>query len=426
MKVLLIQSYLGGREAPVFPIGLASLAAALKADNHVIRALDLNTTSDPWKTLESEVRAFRPDVVGLSIRNIDSTNKRQVVYYYPEAKRAAAIVKATHPKATVVVGGSGFSMFAREIMRDEPLFDLGVYLEGEQTFPALMRCLHDPGQVPGVFYRSGEGIAFTGAATPQDMDEIPLPDRTVVPANAYHAFEDAFGIETKRGCPLSCVYCIYGFLNGKKYRFRSPARVVDDIESLLNQTGAQRYTFVDSIFNVPARHAADICAEIERRGIRAPWSAWFCESELDADLLDACRRAGCDHFIFSPDGFADSTLAKLGKKTRRRHILAGYKLVRDAGVRASYNFFKNPPGQCAANLVGMLAFVVRAKLEMRGRVGFEFSSLRVEPHTDLQRIAIEEGVLSGHENLLEPVGYTQKRTRFVERGFDLLLAMRGK
>ena len=315
-------------------------------------------------------------------------------------------------------------MYAREILKDEPAIDFGVYLEGEQTFPALLKNLDQPEKVPGIYYRRDGEIHFTGNAPASALDDVLLPDRSVVGSEPYGVFEDAFGIETKRGCPLSCVYCIYGFLNGKRYRFRKPAAVVDDIERLLEQTGATRFTFVDSIFNVPLPHAESICREIVRRELKTPWSAWFCETHLPDEFIGLAKEAGCDHMIFSPDGFANSTLKMLGKTASTAQIVAGYKRVREAGLRTTYNFFKNPPGQGMGNFLGMLFFVLRAKWQMRGRAGFEFSSLRIEPHTALFDIAVKEGILKGDENLLRPINYTQRRTRFLEQGMDLLLGLK--
>lgn len=123
MKVLLVQSYLGSSESPVFPLGLSCLKAALVG--HDVRVFDLNTATRPFEELRELLSVFRPQVAGISLRNIDSTNKRNVVFYYPHLKEAVAAVKDAS-LAKVVVGGSGFSMFAREIMEDLPSIDLGL------------------------------------------------------------------------------------------------------------------------------------------------------------------------------------------------------------------------------------------------------------------------------------------------------------
>lgn len=424
MKILLVQSWLGGGEPPVFPLGLACLKAALA--DHEVRLFDLNTAEGPFEQLRELVAAFQPQVTGISLRNIDSTNKRTVVFYYPYLKDAVTAIKAGSA-APIVVGGSGFSMFAREIMEDEPRIDLGVFLEGERTFPRLLENLGQPGAVPSVFYREGGAVRFSGPGGQVDLDAVPFPDRDAVPLHAYTGFSEGIGVETKRGCLLDCLYCIYGFLNGKKLRLRAPGRVVDEIETLTSRHGVRRFTFVDSVFNIPLRHAEEVCRELLRRGVRAEWSAWFNEKNLTREFLELARDAGCRNVILSPDGFSDTVLERCGKNIRMGDIRSSYEALRSVdGFEVSYNFFKNPPGQSFGAALALMAFVSRARRQMGRRVHFEFNAIRVEPHTRLLQTAVAEGLVREGESLLYPRYYTQRATRPVEWFFNAMLRLKGR
>ena len=422
MRILLVQSYLGGAEPPVFPLGLACLKAALGA--HEVRVFDLNTAARPFEQLRELVAAFQPEVTGFSLRNIDSTNKRTVVFYYPFLKEAVTAVRAASA-APLVVGGSGFSMFAREIMADEPRLDLGVFLEGERTFPLLLENLARPGAVPSVFYREGGAVRFSGPGEQVDLDAAAFPDRGAVALEAYTGFSEGIGVETKRGCLLDCLYCIYGFLNGKKLRLRAPAKVVDEIETLTCRHGVRRFTFVDSVFNIPVRHAEEVCRELLRRGVRAEWSAWFNEKNLTREFLELARDAGCRNVILSPDGFSDTVLERCGKNIRMGDIRSSYEALRAVdGFEVSYNFFKNPPGQSVGAALSLIAFVARARRQMGRRVHFEFNSIRIEPHTRLLQTAIAEGLVREGESLLYPRYYTQRATRVVDWLFNAMLRLK--
>ena len=92
----------------------------------------------------------------------------------------------------------------------------------------------------------------------------------------------------------------------------------------------------------------------------------------------------------------------------------------------SYNFFKNPPGQTLRDALALLGFIVRARRQLGRRAHFELSSLRVEPHTALAARAAAEGIVSPGADLLEPVRYTQGRTAYIEKFFDMLLKARGR
>ncbi|MFQ5441885.1 MAG: B12-binding domain-containing radical SAM protein, partial [Thermodesulfobacteriota bacterium] len=342
MKILLVQSYLGGGEPPIFPIGLACLKSGLAG--HEVKVFDMNVATNPFAELKVLLKGFSPALIGISLRNIDSTNKRTVVFYYKFFSETLELIKAS-TDARVAVGGTGFSIYARRIMEEEPRLDYGVYLEGEETFSALVENLGAPENVKSIFYRKNGRVLFTGGGNKLPMEKMGLPDIQGFEAEAYKKNPDSFGIETKRGCALDCIYCIYGFLNGKGYRLKPPKRVVDEIEGLKERYGVSEFTFVDSVFNIPEGHAAEICKEIIRRGLKVRWSAWFNEKGLTREFCELAREAGCGNFILSPDGLTDGVLKKLRKNIRKSDIMKALEMLKGIdGVEISYNFFKNPPG----------------------------------------------------------------------------------
>ena len=106
MKVLLVQSYLGGNEPLVYPLGIACLAAGLR--DHEVILFDTNTSTRPFDELGDIIASSKPDIVGISLRNIDSTSKRTVVFYYQYLKRTVDTIRS-RSDAKIIVGGSGFS-----------------------------------------------------------------------------------------------------------------------------------------------------------------------------------------------------------------------------------------------------------------------------------------------------------------------------
>lgn len=424
MKVLLVQSYLGGKEPPVFPLGLACIKSALP--DHEARVFDTNTSKRPFEELKELAADFMPDVAGISLRNIDSTNKRVVVFYYPYLRETLDAINSSC-NARIVIGGPGFSMFAREILDDEPRIDYGIHLEGETAFPQLLHNLDSPEKVKSVYYRKDGQVLFSGPAEGCDMTMLRTADRSAVALGDYMEHRDSIGVETKRGCMLNCVYCAYGFLNGKTYRLRNPAAVADEIEQLVRDHRVQRFMFVDSVFNIPLAHAEEICREIITRRIKIKWSAWFNEKNLTTGFIQLVRDAGCDHMILSPDAFSGTVLRELGKNITTADIREAYRILSACeGLEIGYNFFKNPPGQHIGNVVSMAIFCLKAKLRLGKRVHFEFNSLRIEPHTRLHELAMEDGLLGKNDGLLYPKYYTNRSTSYIQSLFDLVLRLKGK
>ncbi len=165
MKVLLIQGYCGPKDRvlPVFPLGLAYLSQAL--GEHECTVLDPNIEEHPFSAMKKAIEKTEPDVIGISLRNIDINSFSFLPYFGSMLK----LVKKLSPDAKVVVGGTGFSLFPEEIMQKWPEIDFGVFLEGEVSFPALLKNLDQPQQVRGIYFRRGEKVFFTGRSSPHGL-----------------------------------------------------------------------------------------------------------------------------------------------------------------------------------------------------------------------------------------------------------------
>jgi radical SAM superfamily enzyme YgiQ (UPF0313 family) len=423
LRVLLIQSYMGGYEAPVFPMGLSYLGAAM--NEHDLKIFDPNISKRPYEDLLELLRAHRPEMVGISLRNIDSTNKRKVIFYYKYFREVIHFIdRNLEAPCKIAVGGPGFSIFSNEIMHDLPRIDYGVLFEGENTLSELTQNINTPENVKGLLYRKEREVVFSGMRPPINADELLTPDRRIVNMSHYSKEnDDCIGVETKRGCALFCSYCTYSYLNGRRYRLISAESVVDDIERCLKESGSNQFMFIDPVFNIPKSHAESICSEIIRREIDVSWSAWFHDSYFSNDFIELIKRAGCRKIILSPDALHDHVLRKLGKGQRKSDIIATYKMLKASSenVEICYNFFKNPPGQSLQAFVYILDFYLRAKWTLKNRIHFEFNSLRIEPHTKLRDIAIEEGIISEWDNLLFPLYYTNQKTSYIEKLFNVIL-----
>ena len=405
MKVLLIQAHLGrtGKEALIFPLGLMYLASVLDV-HHEVKILDLNLWERDRATemLSNQIKAYMPDIAGLSIRNIDTTQRADRFYYFKTVRPTARLIKDTKPDTTIMFGGPGFSAFAHAIMERVPECDFGVFLEGEESTPELLDNLHAPETVRGIYFRRNGAIVFTGERTPPDFSSLPMPrrDGDIIDIKLYDDPDGSnIGVQSKRGCVLNCAYCNYPFLTGRKLRLGSPGIVVGEIEYLVS-LGIKKFSFVDNIFNVPKWHAKQICEEIIKRRLDVEWSAWFEIKNATKELLLLAREAGCKHFGFSPDAASNKGLSMLKKGFIEDDIIKNLKLVRRHKVRAGYNFFILP-GMSFKDIIKLfiLFFLIPIMLRGRGRV-FGLGWIRVEPHTEIHRMAIEEGILKEDTELL--------------------------
>ncbi len=405
MRILLIQ--LSDENAAVYPIGLAYIATAL--NGHNLRVFDQNICQgNPYSKTGQLVYDFRPDVVGISIRNLQfySERERKWRYYYEQLGPTMKAIRNAHKESIIVTGGAGFSMFPNEIMKNEPEIDFGVYFEGENSFRELVENMDVPHKVGGIFVRNGEKISFGGNYSRPDFASFEAPKRDFVNPQLYKG-KYVIGIQSKRGCVLKCIYCNYPSISGNYLRMRSPSKVVDEIENLQSLYGIQEFVFVDNVFNIPLSHAEATCKEIINRKLRVQWTAWFSEKFMNKDFVDLVVEAGCRTIELSPDGYGNKSLKWLNKNIRTKHIINTYRLLKNKpDIEIKYHFMVGIPEQGVFSLIRLAFFCTKLKIFLGQKLTrIHFNKLFIFPNTDVEKLAIKNKIITRDTNLMFPTYY---------------------
>jgi len=431
LKLLLVQAYLGRFEPPIFPAGLNALGRhfALRTE-HDVSVLDMNIHKQPYDALDEALRKMKPDIVGISLRNVDTTQYRDRFYYFQEIPRIAAAITRVCPSSRIVIGGPGFSIYSSEIMQAVLELDYGIVSEGEHTFTALLDALDNPASVGGILFRRDGKVESSGPGTLFDMADYADEAAFVVPLEPYKDVPFGIGVESSRGCAQQCIYCVYPFLNGPCVRLRAPIKIIDEVEMLVEKHGVKTFQFIAPVFNIPPAHCEAVCSEMIARnlGQKVAWIGWFAERFLSREQWDLALEAGCVEFAFSPDAITDSVLARMGKVSRCADIERTLQMAkRDARASVSYNFFINPPGETPGDFLRLLRFFIGAKLKLRSRCRVFASYIRIEPHTAIHEIAVQEGTISANETTLpatqlglKRLFYMSKRTRRLGQIFGII------
>jgi radical SAM superfamily enzyme YgiQ (UPF0313 family) len=394
MNVLLISANTVLEPYPVYPLGLDYVAAAASVD-HRVRSLDLNCPEDR-EGLPGAVRSFVPDVVGISLRNIDNTDVR-----HPEGFTAGyrELIRTLRrmTDAPIVLGGSGFTIFPQEIMRLLQA-DYGIVGEGE-PFALLLTALErgrDPAGIPGVIDR--RGASFNTAPWRQSVARRFDPQASYVGFYLKHG--GMLNLQTKRGCPFRCVYCSYPHIEGRTMRREAPEQVAQTAVAL-ERAGA-RYIFItDSAFNADVDHSLAVAQAFRAAGLGIPWGGFFAPTHLPQDYFAVMADCGLRHVEFGTESLADPVLEAYRKPYTVEHVFEAHRSARLAGLHVAHYFLFGGPGETERSL--STTFSNLDKLEKM--VLFLFCGMRIYPHTDLYDIALREGQISTDQNLIEPVFY---------------------
>src|SRR5688572_3286225 len=406
-RVLLVSTNRERAPQPVVPNGVACVASALALAGHDVRVLDLCFVRDPIRAARDAARAFAPDVIGVSVRNIDNSDLIALRHYTPEASAVTQALRDAAPRASVIAGGAAFGV-APAALTDALGVDWAVAGDGERATVALIDALaaaRDPGDVPGLVRRDDAGTRLIPPGGEGSLDT--LPDMRVqdwIDLHAYQRHGATVPIQTKRGCVFRCVYCTYLNVEGWGYRLRDPDSVADEIESLARERGVRRFEFVDSTFNSPPRHAIAVCESIVRRGVRVHLDTTnFTPASATPELLAAMRPAGFRWLGITAESASDSVLARLDKGFDAARVRDVAVRVERAGMGVLWIFLVGGPGETPETLDETLRFA-EWRLS-RGDAVYLTVGLRIYPGTTLQQIAATEGVIDASDPLLTPTFY---------------------
>ncbi len=410
-KILLIQLPTSALTSEkVFPLGLARLSS-LVPKTMAKAGLDLNLHPDPWPVFIEKLNTFEPDIIALSFRNMDPLAGIHSSYF-PVLQTAVNLARRLLPKTRILCGGPGFSLFAKPIIHRLANIDFGIIGEAEASFPLLLKD-QIATTIPGLVYRQN-GIVHSNQGAHTDLNQLPqlntdmFQPRDYIGHNGYVA---AMGIESKRGCSLTCGYCTYPTLGGSKVRLRDPALVVDEMEKF-HQHGAKIVHFTDSVVNRPPDHLKAICKEILARQLTMQWTGFFREDHLSQELADLAVKAGLVTFYFSGDSLTNHGLDLLQKNLTKGDLLQAARITARTGTITCYHFMVNLPGETEdqhleAQETLTSLFDIHKKSGNLGAV--ILSTIRLYPNSPLTTMLQQQGLLTTTD-LLYPTYFNPEQT----------------
>lgn len=410
MRVLLLYSNQSRELVPAPPIGLSYVASATEAAGHRVELLDLAFAGNLLEELAQAIERFAPEVVGLSIRNIDNVIQQRFDSPLQALQDQVAVIRAKARAADgkpvpLVLGGPAISILAEKALS---VFgaDYAVVGEGEEAFPALLTTIADgelPGRIPGVCYwQDGLPVRNPSALIPRFAHS---GMQRWIDWKAYEHEGGTWPVQTKRGCPMTCTYCAYPLVEGRRFRQREPGEVVDEIASVLRDIGPRTFEFVDSTFNLPARHAVAICEEILRRGLKAKFTAMGINPlDVPPELFPLMKRAGFNSMMITPEAACDAMLDNLGKGFTMDHVNNCLDQAKVSGLKSMWFFMLGGPGETMATCEESIRFA-QTRLTGRQFTSVFFTGIRILPGTVLARQAMERGYLAPQTDLSEGVFY---------------------
>lgn len=399
----------------IAPIAFDYLSGPVQRAGFQLELLDLCFAEDFERAIVEHAARYQPDYWAVTLRNTDDVYFGSGHSFLERVQNMVAALKRARA-CPIVLGGAGFSVMPQQLLAYLG-GDFGIVREGEFSFPELLTCLEerrDYTHISGLIYREGETVK----ATPWDkhtagpLEALGPHLRKLVNNERYFVKGGQIGIETKRGCNRSCIYCVEPLIKGQKVRMRRPSDVADEIESLVDR-GINVFHINDSEFNLSVAHPISVCQEIERRGLasRIQWYAYGMPKPFPDELAAAMRAAGCVGMNFGVDSASAKMLRVLRRTFVPDDIERAVEVAKRHGLEHILELLFGAPGETPETVRETIDFCKRIDPE---RVSVTVG-LRIFPGTEFERMVRAEGLdgsnpnlqghIDGNGDLLHPVFY---------------------
>ncbi|MCP3677495.1 MAG: radical SAM protein [Deltaproteobacteria bacterium] len=196
----------------------------------------------------------------------------------------------------------------------------------------------------------------------EHLDEIPFPAWDLVNISHYRlpiTNRPFLLVLTGRGCPYPCKFCAAGTLYGKKPRFRSPQKIVEEIKYVRDTFGVRDFLFWSENSISDRKHIYDIS---EGLSLEAPGIRWVCNGRVDMidhELLSAMKQAGCWMIGYGVEAGTQRVLDLMDKRTKIDDIEKAVALTKKAGIEVTGHVIVGYPGETRKEIFSTLKLLKR-------------------------------------------------------------------
>lgn len=322
---------------PLPPLGLGYIAAVLEQQGIEVKIVDcllegwskgevVNVSDDvikiglSEKDIEKIISDFSPDLVGVN---------NQFSRQYKNAHAIYRIAKNVNKDIVTVAGGAHPTVMPEFTLQD-PNLDFLVLGEGELTMEKLVKALSNDvseiENIDGLGFKSNSKIIINPKVRYiEDLDKIPFPAYHLMNLEKYFGLRMSHGtrkhkrfspILTSRGCPAKCTFCTAHRVWGRKYRYRSPENVIEEMKILKYKYNVEELLIEDDNFTANIQRAEKICDLMIKEGLDLEWDTpnGVAAFNLTKKLVKKMKEAGCYRLNIGVESGNQYTLNKIIKK----------------------------------------------------------------------------------------------------------------
>lgn len=398
------------------PLGLSSVAAAVERAGYDAQILDtigegFDQLSDhddnrevvglSFENIEKRIREIAPHVVGIGI---------PFTIRAESAFRIAKIVKKVNPQTKVMVGGIHVTGYPDQCL-EQGAIDYIVMGEGEGPVLELLNSIKHGDtaaldEIRGIGFKKNGALHKNIRENPiEDLDRLAYPARHLLPYDRYFSAQRVFAtgrygkrfatVSTSRGCPYTCSFCIIHTLFGRKWRYRSPENVVDEIQMLKEKYQIPYIHFEDDNLTLLSDRIVKIAELMIERKLNIKWdtpNGVMAHTIDDENIIRTLKASGCQSLCFAPESGDQWVIKNVVKKNiDLQRIVNAVKICKKVGLRSEAFFVIGFPGETKKQIENTIEYA--RSLRNMGLARAHFHIATPFEGTDVYYEAKEKGYL---------------------------------
>lgn len=360
------------------PYGVLLLSAILENEGHDLRVIDLDGKKITHNLLQKFFNERKPEVICLSLMTTPTLGRAATVF---------DLIPKIVPSAKVVVGGPHATLFPEELLKEFHCIDVVVQGEGDITLPRLIQAFGRGeilDSIKGIYYRHNGKVKSTGPGEMLDQEGVncsPFPSFGLIDLYRHNY---VYIIESY-GCPFKCSFC-YTHIH-KKYRTKSPERVVEDVVRMVCDHKIRVFKFWDDLpFGASPKKMLKFCEGLSRKDLKIKWSCVTRPELYSQEVIEAMIASGCFRISMGVESGSPRMLKLLNKKNTPEKYLRVFELLSEYDIITSASFMLGLPGEELEDL-GMTVDLAK---KIKATEYFP-QNYKPYPGTELFRVALERG-----------------------------------
>jgi len=356
------------------PLNLAVLGAMAEQQGHQVTIIDGEAENLSEDQILNRALAVKSDLIGLTCYSP----------FFSVNDRLAKRLKETGCKVPIMAGGPHITIMKEKVFYPE--FDYLFLGEAEVTFPGFLDTYEKGGdlsKVPGLIYRKGNEPVIGQAAwiEPKEkvkgsnvndnyaMDEFPLPARHLLPMEKYylgtiHGRKHFTAIQTKRGCPWTCIFCASAVLNTTRVITRSPQSIVAEMKDVIvKYPYITHFYFNDDVMFLFEAHIREVCRLMIAEGLnkKVTFEGATRANQVNEPLIELAKEAGLARLAFGLETVDTEMRKTMEKKVPLHDYGKAADICEKYGVEAYFSVMVGLPGETHETVKNTLDYLRKAR-----------------------------------------------------------------